>query len=734
MIWGWQYLTFDVTPFVSAHGPGSYSAVYTLSPLEGFGNTRFAESGWTIYGVSQSPDFSYAAIVGVIDELIVSGSATIYGKRNAVANYPEAVTPKGNGKIWFGMHGGEPRQSGRQDEDYLKLRTGPGNDDFLYLGSGSEAPSNILPVKEGWRWNDIAKPNTMQTPPAGRPKYANRFSFGLGHYENLSKPAVLGISKEMYDGNDRFGSLILMTEVKRAEGSVDLAKELVLDGNGFTDVLPSDSTFSFTITPVNGAPAPVTNDVPPVPNLSSTVTFPAGSQSGGLADISFGTFTFNEPGTYVYEVTEDSVSAPWIRDTRTLVLTLDVVENTAEQRFEIQSETWSVKGDPSDMRNYFINEYAIPVRLDVEKTDMEGDAVSGAKFLLYSNAGCTTVADVYIDAAMTTALTADNTPATDGSGIASFYGLDKDKTYYLKEVSVPSPYILDSTVVTISYNATAGQWEQDGTAMDAAYDDTNCIGVLSLTRQNNETVSVSVVKSWNDSENQDQIRPASVQVRLYKQVGSGTKSAVGGAVTLRADSTPTAWGHTWTDLPKYELSGTTATEITYSVEEVTVPGGYTVSYAPANGVPGSDGLVTVTNKHTPEKTTVTVTKVWDDNNSSRRPTSVTIKLLADGAEVGSVELNEGNRWTHTWTNLPLKDNGGAAITYTVSEDRVPGYQKPVISGGPTSFTVTNRLRTSNSPFTGDNRAWLPWVGVLVLSGAALGVDAIVRKRRRKDRD
>ena len=151
------------------------------------------------------------------------------------------------------------------------------------------------------------------------------------------------------------------------------------------------------------------------------------------------------------------------------------------------------------------------------------------------------------------------------------------------------------------------------------------------------------------------------------------------------------------------------------------------------------------------KTEITVTKIWDDNNnrSGKRPGSVDITLSGSDGRSLTVTLDgtaenaptgtdpagyEYEAWKAKFMNMPLKDNAGRAITYTVSEDRVPGYQKPVIGGGPTSFTVTNRLRTSNSPFTGDNRAWLPWVGVLVLSGAALGVDAIVRKRKRKDRD
>lgn len=127
---------------------------------------------------------------------------------------------------------------------------------------------------------------------------------------------------------------------------------------------------------------------------------------------------------------------------------------------------------------------------------------------------------------------------------------------------------------------------------------------------------------------------------------------------------------------------------------------------------------------------IPVTKVWKDNNSSRRPDSVTVTLLANGEDIGkSLVLNAGCDWTGSFDEVPTHAKG-RPVSYTVSEKQVPGYAKPVITGSAASgFTVTNTLRSSYSPFTGDNRAWLPWLGLLVLSGAAFGVDAIVRKRK-----
>ena len=704
---GWHYLTFDATPFVSAYGPGTYSMVVTVTVTPGTtpdpDQPSVSDLGWSIYGVSRSADFPTSAIVGLVDEKRITGSDISPPNKKATAMLVEGVAPKGSGKVWFGVHGGEIT-NGDLDIDYLKLLLDENGDDYLYFGGGSGVPSNSLPIN-GVTWNDVAQPNDFQTgAAAGRGNYSNRFAFGLKPFSNLNEPLVFGIQKEMLKGEDVFGSLMLLVEVNPGEGVVMLPKQLLLNNNGFADfdALPEDGTFSFTVTPVDGAPAPS--------NPTSTVTVPAGSKNGDLATISFGTFTFTEPGTFYYEVTETTSSGGnWTCDSRTLLLTMVVVEDTANNKLGIDSYSWSVKA-PDTGPSYFTNEYVVPVRLDVTKTDMTGSAVSGAKFMLYSDASCNTPAAVFIDADMTTALTTANTPATGSNGVASFYGLDKDETYYLKEYSVPSPYILDSTVVTISYDAAEEQWEADGSAMDAQFDDTNEIGILSLTRANNETISVSVTKSWNDSENQDGIRPSSVTMKL---LADGTE-----LTDKRHTLTATGANNTWqtADLNSVitgrDGPGTYAYEVTGDAE---------------NGF-------TVTNTHTPEKTTVTVTKVWDDNNSSRRPTSVTITLLADGSEIDSATLTKESGWTHTWTNLD-KYKAGRKIVYTVSEKQISGYRKPVISGSAASgFTVTNTMRPPQSPFTGDARAWLPWLGAFLLSGFGLAGDAIVRKRKRKRKE
>lgn len=98
-----------------------------------------------------------------------------------------------------------------------------------------------------------------------------------------------------------------------------------------------------------------------------------------------------------------------------------------------------------------------------------------------------------------------------------------------------------------------------------------------------------------------------------------------------------------------------------------------------------------TNKYTPAKTSVSVKKAWDDkdNQDGKRPTSITVKLLADGQDTGkTLELNAANNWAGSFTNLDT-DKGGASIKYTVVEEPVTGYTSEVTGDATSGFIITN---------------------------------------------
>ena len=173
---------------------------------------------------------------------------------------------------------------------------------------------------------------------------------------------------------------------------------------------------------------------------------------------------------------------------------------------------------------------------------------------------------------------------------------------------------------------------------------------------NNNTGKLSVEKSWDDNNNQDGLRK-DVEITLYAD------GVVKETVTLNAEN---EWKHTFENLAKYNNGN----EIAYTVDEKEITG-YTKEITGSV----SEGFK-VTNTHTPEETTVTGRKVWQDANNQDgiRPTSITVKLYADGNYVteGVITAGENNNWAFAFTNLP-KYNNGNEIKYTVEEVSVDGY-------------------------------------------------------------
>ena len=79
-----------------------------------------------------------------------------------------------------------------------------------------------------------------------------------------------------------------------------------------------------------------------------------------------------------------------------------------------------------------------------------------------------------------------------------------------------------------------------------------------------------------------------------------------------------------------------------------------------------------TNKY--ETTSATVKKVWDDNNSTNRPTALTVTLVKDGeATEQTVTLSESNDWEDTISNLPKYNNGEEIDYHWLEGDMPAGY-------------------------------------------------------------
>ena len=220
----------------------------------------------------------------------------------------------------------------------------------------------------------------------------------------------------------------------------------------------------------------------------------------------------------------------------------------------------------------------------------------------------------------------------------------------------------------IAYSWSEGSMPTGYSLTDTSVDGT--VTTLTNTYAPEET-SVSVRKVWDDSSNLDGIRPASVTVQLY---ADGTAS--GAPVDLNAANN---WSHTWTKLAKKANK----TDIEYTVDEVSVPEGYTKTVS-ANEAKTE---YVITNTHVTETTEATVKKVWNDSNDQdgKRPAKLTVNLMNGNTVVSTVTLSEENGWEATVSNLPKKENG-TVISYSWSEGSMPeGYS---LEGSVTSGTVT----------------------------------------------
>ena len=220
----------------------------------------------------------------------------------------------------------------------------------------------------------------------------------------------------------------------------------------------------------------------------------------------------------------------------------------------------------------------------------------------------------------------------------------------------------------IAYSWSEGSMPTGYSLTDTSVDGT--VTTLTNTYAPEET-SVSVRKVWDDSSNQDGIRPASVTVQLY---ADGTAS--GAPVDLNAANN---WSHTWTKLAKKANK----TDIEYTVDEVSVPADYTKTVSTNE----AKTEYVITNTHVTETTEATVKKVWNDSNDQdgKRPAKLTVNLMNGNTVVSTVTLSEENGWEATVSNLPKKENG-TVISYSWSEGSMPeGYS---LEGSVTSGTVT----------------------------------------------
>ena len=122
----------------------------------------------------------------------------------------------------------------------------------------------------------------------------------------------------------------------------------------------------------------------------------------------------------------------------------------------------------------------------------------------------------------------------------------------------------------------------------------------------------------------------------------------------------------------------------YTVQEIQAPTGYILSEEPikiSKDDFGNDLAISRDVVNQKEKTSISGQKTWNDNDNQdgKRPSKITVNLLANGLKVASKEVKPdatGN-WAYRFDNLDLVDDAGNIIAYTVSEEPVAGYETTV---------------------------------------------------------
>ena len=235
-------------------------------------------------------------------------------------------------------------------------------------------------------------------------------------------------------------------------------------------------------------------------------------------------------------------------------------------------------------------------------------------------------------------------------------------------------YTVDNLPTYIDGEKVEYTWTEEDVDGYTLTDTTISNGVTTFTNKHEITeVTVNVKKVWSDSDNDEGFRPDDVTVNLLAD------GEVIDTVTLSDDND---WSYEWTKLDGF-ASGE---EIIYTVTEDKVE-----NYSTRIDKEENTYNFTITNSRSVEEITISVEKVWDDEDNAEgfRTDSVMVNLIANDEVIESVKLNAGNNWSYAWTELQ-KYVDGEEVVYDVTEDKVDNYTTNIVKDSDTNkYTITN---------------------------------------------
>lgn len=209
-----------------------------------------------------------------------------------------------------------------------------------------------------------------------------------------------------------------------------------------------------------------------------------------------------------------------------------------------------------------------------------------------------------------------------------------------------------------------------------------------------EFVTITVDKMWTEPEGLGTSYRPDITFGIYNAAGEEIQSE-------SYTGTPVVFSN----LPKYVDD----VLVVYTAKETTTYNGTVQYYKTAEDQTvtinenntGSVIIENIFDETTVSDTTVTITKVWNDNSNAEglRPGTdgVTFTLKADGKATNAqavVEENNNGTWTVTYSGLQTYNEQFEEIAYTVEEGEVNNYRtnnNTVAAGG----TITNTLKWEN---------------------------------------
>ncbi|MBQ6519611.1 MAG: sortase [Anaerolineaceae bacterium] len=198
---------------------------------------------------------------------------------------------------------------------------------------------------------------------------------------------------------------------------------------------------------------------------------------------------------------------------------------------------------------------------------------------------------------------------------------------------------------------------------------------------------LNVEWEWDDDGNRDGIRPDSAVISVY------LGDVYYGDVTVNGNDT---WSGTIT-VPK-NVPGQSGIRAIYSLREKELDERYTA----AQQETGDPDRVKMIGSYTPELTSVSVSKDWDDsdNRDGKRMPSINYALVRDGVtdeDFVTVNAVDSENYEYEFTGLYKYRDAGQKIVYEVSEldpgDYTPDYQCSEADDGSTVCRITNRKET-----------------------------------------